>query len=66
MTGSCTEPRRMAAGGKGYPEIVRALLAAKADVNARTGDGRTALLFAAQGRQKETVQLLKAPGAVGQ
>jgi len=56
----------MAAGGKGYPEIVRALLAAKADVNARTGDGRTALLVAAQGRQKETVQLLKAPGAVGQ
>jgi hypothetical protein len=33
---------------------VRALLRAKADVNARTGDGR----------QKEIVQLLKAAGAV--
>jgi ankyrin repeat protein len=44
----------------------KALLDAKADVNARTGDGRTTLLFAAQGGRKEIVQLLKAAGAVGQ
>src|SRR5580693_3586142 len=36
------------AAGDGDLVRVKALLDAKADVNARTGDGRTTLLFAAQ------------------
>ena len=49
------------AAGDGDLVRVKALLDAKADVN-----GRTTLLFAAQGGRKEIVQLLKAAGAVGQ
>ena len=36
---------------EGHPEVVRALLAAKADVNAKRGDGATALMFASAGKR---------------
>jgi ankyrin repeat protein len=43
---------------------VRLLIAAKVDVNAKTGDGTTALMMASQQGHQEVVQLLKKAGAV--
>jgi ankyrin repeat protein len=48
------------ASRNGHLEVVRALLAAKAEVNAQTG-GETALSLATKGGFAEIVQLLKAP-----
>jgi ankyrin repeat protein len=53
----------MAAAQEGHHEVVRALLAAKADVNAKMDAGTTALMMAAQKDDKEVVQLLKSAGA---
>jgi ankyrin repeat protein len=44
-------------------EVVRALLAAKADVSARNNDGITALMIASNKGQSEMVKLLKQAGA---
>jgi len=42
------------AAGKGHEASVNALLAASADVNAKTNDGRTALMLAAQNYNQES------------
>jgi ankyrin repeat protein len=44
-------------------EVVRALLAAKPDVNAKREDGVTALYMASQGSHLEVVEALLAAGA---
>jgi ankyrin repeat protein len=49
--------------GGGWPDIVRVLLAAHADVNVRSGRGATALSIAEQEGQTEIVRLLKRAGA---
>jgi uncharacterized protein len=53
----------MAAAQEGHHDVVRALLVAKADVNAKMDDGTTALMMASQKDDKEVVQLLKSAGA---
>src|SRR5262249_17858533 len=52
-----------AASQEGHPEVVRALLAANADVNAKAVDGTTALMIASKGGQPEVVRALIAAGA---
>lgn len=47
----------------GHPEVVRALIAAKADVNAEADDDTTALKLASIKKHKEVVRLLKLAGA---
>jgi len=42
---------------------VRALLAAKADVNAKTNKGETALSLALQNKHQDVAQILKSAGA---
>jgi ankyrin repeat protein len=49
----------------GHLEVVRALLGAKADVNAKMDNGQTALMMASQGGHQEVVELLKSAGAAG-
>ena len=44
----------------GHAEVVHALLAAGADVNAKSFDGETAMSLATKGGFAEIVQLLKA------
>jgi uncharacterized protein len=51
------------ASDKGYEGIVRALLAAHADANARDCHGRTALIFASSKNHADVVKLLLAAGA---
>ena len=53
------------AARRGRLEIVRLLLANRADINARTNQGRTALEIAADVGQRETVALLQDNGARG-
>jgi serine/threonine-protein phosphatase 6 regulatory ankyrin repeat subunit B len=50
------------ASQEGHQEVVRALLHAKADVNAKTVDGATALMMALQEGHHGVVQLLKNGG----
>src|ERR1035438_7943590 len=45
---------------EGHHEVVRALLAAKADVNAKMDDGTTALMMAARGGHQDVVRALLA------
>jgi len=45
-----------------WPDIVRLLLAAHADVNAKDRWGRTALTLARQGGYAEIVDMLRAAG----
>ena len=47
----------------GHLEVVQALLAKGADVNAKENDGRTALMMASQNGHLEVVQALLAKGA---
>ncbi len=51
------------AAGAGDLPRVKALLAAKADVNAKGGDGGTALMAASRNGHQEVVQLLENAGA---
>jgi serine/threonine-protein phosphatase 6 regulatory ankyrin repeat subunit B len=53
----------MMASANGRQEVVKALLDAKADVNARAGDGTTALIMAIQNNHPEVAQLLRSAGA---
>jgi len=53
----------MAASGKGHNDIVRALLAGGAEVNAGFNTGGTALMEAAYAGQAETVRILLGVGA---
>ena len=53
----------MEASRYGNVEVVRELLAAKADVNAKNNDGRTALMEASKGHD-DVVKLLKEAGAI--
>jgi ankyrin repeat protein len=53
----------MDAVAAGQPDAVRLLLAARADVNARSKAGRTALIEAAEQGQLEAARLLIAAGA---
>lgn len=46
-----------------HPAVVGALIAAGADVNARAGQGETALMFFASGKQLESIRALLAAGA---
>jgi ankyrin repeat protein len=48
----------IAASQQGHQEIVRALLDAKADVNAKAGNGATALMLAARAGNQEIVRAL--------
>jgi ankyrin repeat protein len=43
--------------------VIRALLAGKADVNAKAGNGATALMLASKYRHQDVVKLLKEAGA---
>jgi len=43
---------------------VRALLIAKADVNAKNNEGKTALMLASEGGHDETVRALTQAGAL--
>ena len=52
-----------AAAEGGHKEIVEVLLAANADVNARTSESRTPLQAAAEGGHREIVEVLFAAGA---
>ena len=52
----------MVASGKGHADVVRVLLAAKADVNAKNNDGVTALEFASGQGHADVVQLFKNAG----
>ena len=52
----------MAASEHGHIEVVRALLAAGADVNGRDGDGNTALMYATESDHLEIVEVLRAAG----
>jgi serine/threonine-protein phosphatase 6 regulatory ankyrin repeat subunit B len=47
----------------GNVEVVQALLAAKADVNAKDYIGRTALMLASEAGRDEVVKLLRQAGA---
>jgi len=53
----------MIASHEGHTEIVKHLLAAKADVNAVNKDGTTALQIASLKHHAKIVELLKAHGA---
>lgn len=50
----------MIASARGRLDMVRALLAAKADVNAKAANGETAMNLARKGGFAEIVQVLKA------
>ena len=69
VTGIITPPARepkpnlMKAAGKGRTEVVKALLAQGADVNAKDKDNVTALIAAAAGGHAEIVKVLLAEGA---
>jgi ankyrin repeat protein len=52
----------MFAAGAGKSELVRMLLAAGAEVNARLGDGTTALAWAKQHGYPQTAELLRQAG----
>ena len=54
---------RVASGSRGQLAVVEVLLAHGADVNARDGDGYTALFWAARGGRAAVVELLLAHGA---
>ena len=45
---------------KGHLQVVRALLSAKADVNAKAANGETAMSLATKGGFSQILQLLKA------
>jgi ankyrin repeat protein len=45
-------------------KVVRALLDAKADVNAKAGNGSTALMVASENGHQEVVRLLRIGGAL--
>lgn len=53
----------MVAADEGHTDIVHALLANGADVNAKAYDGNTALMLAKQNGHKEIVRILKEAGA---
>jgi ankyrin repeat protein len=53
----------MLASQIGHTGVIRALLAGKADVNAKAGNGATALMLASKYRHQEVVKLLKEAGA---
>jgi ankyrin repeat protein len=53
----------MLAAKKGHLEIVKALLAAGADVNVRTTGGVTALFVAESGGHTAVVEILRKAGA---
>ena len=53
----------MQAARFGHDDVVRALLIARANVNARNREGKTALTLAAAGGHDETVRLLTEAGA---
>jgi hypothetical protein len=48
---------------RGRADVVRLLLAAKADLNAANKDGKTALTLASENDRQEVVELLTAAGA---
>jgi ankyrin repeat protein len=48
----------MLASANGHLEVVQALLAAKADVNAKQRDGSTPLMLAVQNNHTEVARLL--------
>ena len=50
------------AAGKGHKETTELLIAEDADVNAKDDDGETPLDFATDGKQTETVDLLRKHG----
>ena len=49
----------MIAAGNGHEEVVKLLLEKGADINAENRDGKNALMFAAENRHKEIVELIK-------
>ena len=49
----------MNASAKGRADVVRALLAAKADLNAIDNDGKTALMLALENDHPEVAELLR-------
>ena len=53
----------MLAAGEGHLEIVKCLIEAGADINARRNDGRTAVMLAANEGHLETVKWLTDAGA---
>ena len=53
----------MAAAAHGDLETVRALIEGKADLNAKTSNGKTALMLATAAGHQDVVQLLKSTGA---
>ena len=53
----------MFATEKGHTEIVKVLLSAVADIDAKSNDGSTGLMVAEKGSHKEIVELLKKAGA---
>jgi serine/threonine-protein phosphatase 6 regulatory ankyrin repeat subunit B len=55
----------MLASQNGHLEVIQALLAAKADVNARQRDGSAALMLALQNNHPEVAKLLTSAIAAG-
>ena len=53
----------IAAANVGLANTVQTLIDRGADVNAKTSDGRTALVFAQQNGQDKVVAILKSHGA---
>ena len=53
----------MKASQRGLREVVQALIAEGAEVNAKAKDGRTALMWASQKGHRDVVQALLAKGA---
>jgi ankyrin repeat protein len=53
----------MLASQIGHTDVAQALIAGKADVNAKAGNGATALMLATKYRHQNLVQLLKQAGA---
>jgi ankyrin repeat protein len=53
----------MLASYSGNRDVVQALLAKEADVNAKTDDGRSALMLASGNGNRDVVQALLAKGA---